>query len=500
MKLRKYQALMLSQLWAALFYSKNALCVAATGSGKTRIFSELLKIGIDRKENFKALVIVHRVSLVKQTVKAFEKFIPNSKISIFCETLQKKDLSGQIVVSTFQSLVKSDKVYKEYYNLTILDECHNLTFAVENSFEKLREINPSLKVIGFTATPFTREGYLYGTGKFFEEISVSIPMKKMMEMGYLSPYTLKSSATKFDMSTVTKPKRMDDYLPKELNKLTKDEKKINDQVEDMLSRVSDRKKIAVLTINIEHCEQVASQIRHFEDALVQHSKSPYNLNKFMESDTRFLISVNQLSEGFDYPAIDCVVFMRPTRSAKFMVQAVGRGLRTCEGKTDCLVLDYGDVFLHCGTPEEPLVIERSYSNRQKEVEPTLKVCPECQAYVFQKDKNCGECGYEFKARPSLKNINTKPAFDISFIQSPKTRAVSYMKYEPDYIAKSGKNVPRVIFYTDWGSTHKYLFSDKQRSWFEWQSKGGKIKPDFIKLDDPTKRFPNVELVFDENNL
>lgn len=492
--------MVLSKLWAALYYSKNALCVCPTGSGKTRIFGELLKIGVDRKLAFKALVVVHRVSLVNQTVEALNKIL-DANVTIYCETLQRKDLSGQIIVSTFQSLIKSENVFSQFFNLVILDEAHNLTFAVEESFEKLREVNDNLKVIGFTATPFSREGYIYGKAKFFEEISVTIPMSKMIEMGYLCPYTLKSSNKKFDLSEVAKPKRMDDYLLKELDKLTKDDQKIINQVEDMLLRVSDRKKIAILSINIDHCKKIAAAIRKYEDAVVQHSKVGNNLSKYMESDTRFLVSVNQISEGFDFPAIDCVVFMRPTRSAKFMVQAVGRGLRVHEDKSDCLVLDYGDVFIHCGTPESPLVIERSYTNRQKEVEPIVKACPECQAYVAKKDDKCLECGHVFKTVTSLKNLNEKPSFDISFIQSPKERKVSYMKYEPDYISKStNRNVPRVIFYTDWGATYKYLFSDKQKSWFEWQSKGGKVKPDLIVLDDPTKRFPNVEMVFNEDSL
>lgn len=496
MKLRNYQAMVLSRLWAALYQNTNCLVTLCTGAGKTRIFVELLKIGLERKPDFKALVIVHRVKLVKQTYDVIQSII-GDKCTIFCESLKKKDMSGQIVVSTFQSFQRNTN---RHFDLIIVDEAHNITLPLENAIAEMRELNPKLKVVGFTATPFGRDGYIYGTGKFFDEITVSLSMKEIRGLGHICDYTLKSSKDKFDMENVPtpKPSSMNDYLLKDLAELTKDDVKIANQVTDLMERTRDRKRIAVMAINIKHCEKIAYFIRQFEEVITQHSQGPDNIDKYMESDVRFLVSVNQLSEGFDFPEIDCIAFMRPTRSAKFMIQAVGRGLRPHKDKKDCLVLDYGDVFIHCGTPENPVVIEKSYTNKNKTVEPVVKACSECQAYNERKAKVCIDCGKEFKTVFSVDNLNEKPAYDISFIQSPKERIVNFMKFDKDYVTKSGRNVPRVAFYTDHGIIYKWLFTTKQINWFLWQSSGGVNKPKTIKLDDPSKRYPNVELVFNED--
>ncbi len=52
-----------------------------------------------------------------------------------------------------------------------------------------------------------------------------------------------------------------------------------------------------------------------------------------------LVSVGALTEGFDCPPVDALVIARPTRSELLYTQMIGRGLRACPGKTDCLVLD-----------------------------------------------------------------------------------------------------------------------------------------------------------------
>ncbi len=46
------------------------------------------------------------------------------------------------------------------------------------------------------------------------------------------------------------------------------------------------------------------------------------------------------TEGFDAPRTSCVAMVRPTRSDTVYLQAVGRGLRLSEGKTNCLILDF----------------------------------------------------------------------------------------------------------------------------------------------------------------
>ena len=48
----------------------------------------------------------------------------------------------------------------------------------------------------------------------------------------------------------------------------------------------------------------------------------------------------KLSEGFDYPPIQSIILVRPTRSPVLYKQMIGRGLRNFPGKYDCFVLEF----------------------------------------------------------------------------------------------------------------------------------------------------------------
>ena len=47
-----------------------------------------------------------------------------------------------------------------------------------------------------------------------------------------------------------------------------------------------------------------------------------------------------LTEGWDEPAVDCIVMLRPTKSRSLYQQVIGRGLRLAPNKEDCLILDF----------------------------------------------------------------------------------------------------------------------------------------------------------------
>ena len=67
-------------------------------------------------------------------------------------------------------------------------------------------------------------------------------------------------------------------------------------------------------------------------------------------EPRCIVNVNILTEGFNAPQTDMVVpALRQAKSPSKFVQAVGRGMRICEGKRDCLILDFGGNTERLGT-------------------------------------------------------------------------------------------------------------------------------------------------------
>ena len=59
-----------------------------------------------------------------------------------------------------------------------------------------------------------------------------------------------------------------------------------------------------------------------------------------EGDLNILFSVDLFNEGVDIPAIDTVLFLRPTESLTVFLQQLGRGLRLFPGKSLLTVLDF----------------------------------------------------------------------------------------------------------------------------------------------------------------
>jgi hypothetical protein len=63
------------------------------------------------------------------------------------------------------------------------------------------------------------------------------------------------------------------------------------------------------------------------------------LARLRSGETVVVANAAVLSEGFDEPAVDCIVMARPTRSRPAYVQMVGRGLRLFPGKNGALIID-----------------------------------------------------------------------------------------------------------------------------------------------------------------
>ncbi|WP_334293226.1 helicase-related protein [Sporanaerobium hydrogeniformans] len=64
------------------------------------------------------------------------------------------------------------------------------------------------------------------------------------------------------------------------------------------------------------------------------------LNKLKKGELKIIFSVDMFNEGVDVPAIDTVLFLRPTESPTVFLQQLGRGLRPFKDKEYLNVLDF----------------------------------------------------------------------------------------------------------------------------------------------------------------
>ena len=432
LRLRPYQLEAITAVWERIKTHPTALVVASTGLGKTEVLMGLIDKSIKAYPPFKCIFLVNKIGLLEQTVRRLSSKLPGVPIGIW---QGKNRQLHAVTVATIQSIYKLDLSV----NMLILDESHNVNQEDGRYSEFIRraqESNPKLKIVAVTATPFRSDGMIYGEGKMFPEVTFDRGLLWSQSEGFLVRARMKHSPERFDVSKLRV--RMGEYLASDVEKLTSDETKLMKQLEDALPQLEGRSKVVWATSSIKHCELVHSRLSALgERPEMIHSRQTEEeslsaINNFEEGQSRHLVFVSIVSEGYDFPPIDAVVLMRPTRSPVLYVQTIGRGLRPvyasgfnlenkegrlaaieASNKKDCLVLDYGGVVENLGPLHKPIVKEKPKSGvKGKEIK--MKFCPKCLEYCEVKASTCPCCDYSFLSDRSAPGVNMKNLATQSF--------------------------------------------------------------------------------------
>ena len=179
MELREYQRELVDSIWDILFKKNRILVVAPPGAGKTESFIAICQKALDSKKDINILILLNKVMLVEQTARRMSKVIDG--VSVFCKSLNKTNV-GSVTVASIQSINKIDL---DKINLIILDEAHNVSTDADSCYGSfLKKVDhEKLKVIGFTATPYRPNGYLYGEGMFFDKVDHEIRLEYLISEG-----------------------------------------------------------------------------------------------------------------------------------------------------------------------------------------------------------------------------------------------------------------------------------------------------------------------------
>jgi superfamily II DNA or RNA helicase len=148
--LRPYQEQAVSNVFKEWETNDSTLLVMATGTGKTQVFSEVI-----RKSGRRALVIAHREELIWQAVKRIESFGVNTTVEMAALVADNSLWNDRpTVVSTVQTQKGRMNRFRPYdFDLLIIDEAHHATASSYRRVLNYYKQNPKLKVLGVTATP-----------------------------------------------------------------------------------------------------------------------------------------------------------------------------------------------------------------------------------------------------------------------------------------------------------------------------------------------------------
>lgn len=329
MKLRPYQDRCLSGVsdgWRAGF--RRQLGVAATGAGKTIVFSHLAA-----NEPGRTLILAHREELVSQAV---QKLHSATGIFASVEQGEQRALPGHgVIVGSVQSVRRRLAKYRpDAFDLVICDEAHHSLSAEWQTV--LAHFAPA-RILGVTATPDRSDRK--SLGKFYENVAFEVGLLELIGEGYLCPLRSLRLDVKLDarhLRVVRGDIRADDAADVISPRLRELARCIAAEIWDkkaliFLPRcdVSANLALALFAEGID-ARHVAGDSEDRDSTLAWFRSAPHG---------SALCNAMLLTEGYDQPDIDCVVCLRPTKSRSLYAQIVGRGTRTSPGKEFCLLLD-----------------------------------------------------------------------------------------------------------------------------------------------------------------
>lgn len=444
MILRDYQQTAVDTIWGALHKNDAALCVASTGSGKTECFIEIVRRALEKKPDAKFCILVQKINLAEQTIERFKKVI--GSVSVYSASID-RDLSKSVIIATIQSI---SKVKVPGLNCVIIDECHNADLERGRYADFLKINNHSkLKLIGFTATPYTSRGYIYGSDKIFKQVDFNITLPDLISRGYLVRPIAKRVDHQHDTSKLRI--RAGEFRQEDVDKLTSNLKILNEQIQDAIPRLAERRSAVWACASIKHCEDVTESLKSIgEKAVALHS----NMTKDERANAQFafenglakhLVFVSIVSEGYDHPPIDAIVIMRPIRSPTLYVQTCGRGLRLSKDKLNCLILDYGRVVETLGPLDKPMISATGRSSKNEAPAP-MKFCPACLSYIPVAAMTCPDCNHEFE-RPKPRLESRSSGLDL-LSSAPKKITVDITGVKlSQHLSKNGNQCLKIEYIT-----------------------------------------------------
>lgn len=399
----------------------SPLVVLPTGTGKSLVIADFVRGAIEAYPKTRLMMLTHVKELIEQNLEELIGLWPEAPVGVYSAGIGVKDTHAQITFGGVQSVVRGLSKFSQAPDLILIDEAHMTPRRTESQYGKVIEhfktMNPNMKLIGLTATPYRLDSGRIDKGKdrLFDSICYEADVADMIDEGYLSFVTSKATDYSQDVSKVGK--RGGDYVPAELAAAVDNNDENEAAVREIVTKASDRGSWLIFCASIAHAENIRDLIRKHGftsetiSADTNKTERARILDDFKSGKIRALTNMGVLTTGFNAPGTDLVALLRPTQSTGLYIQMVGRGTRIANGKDDCLVLDFaGNVKRH--GPIDSLTIKRATEGDGKGEAPT-KTCDNCHEIVFAGVRVCPRCETPF---PAPEVSITRKAFEGDILQ------------------------------------------------------------------------------------
>jgi len=244
--------------------SGNPLVVIPTAGGKSLVMATFVEGVLKTFPDQRILIVTHVRELIEQNYTELKKLWPQAPAGIYSAGLKQRDIRARILFAGIQSIHK--RVYDvQQCDLVLIDEAHLIPRSSNTMYRRflsdLVRLNPQMKVIGLTATPYRLDsGLLHeGDDAIFTDIAYEVSVRELIDQGYLSPLISKRMATQIDLTGVGT--RGGEFIAKDLEAAVDKDSITQAAVDEIFSYGKDRKSWLIFCAGVDHAYHVRDAIR-----------------------------------------------------------------------------------------------------------------------------------------------------------------------------------------------------------------------------------------------
>lgn len=466
---RQYQAEAVQSIYDYFReHSGNPLILMPTGTGKAVVIALFLESVFRSYPNQRVMVLTHVKELIEQNYLKLLTLWPHAPAGVYSAGLNRRDYVHNIIFAGIGSVAKRSGLFGKI-DLIIIDEAHLVSPSEETMYQtflkEMKVCNPQIKVIGLTAT-----GWRLGHGKIttpvlddkgnekpriFTDVCFDITnlhaFNRLIHEGYLCPLVPRKTSTILDIDGVHI--RAGEFNPSELQIAVDKAEVTLAALQETIELAGDRLHWLIFASGVQH----AIHIRDVLESLGVPTVVIHGQMSMKDRDAAFAgfksglyraaVNNNVMTTGFDFPAIDLIVVLRPTASPVLWVQMLGRGTRpvfadgfdldTVVGrlaaiensqKNNCLVLDFAGNTRRLGPINDP-VIPRPKGKKGGEA--PVKLCEACNTFNHASVTHCFHCGHEFSFAVKIKQEAASEELikeDSPIVDTFKVDHVTFTRY------------------------------------------------------------------------
>lgn len=342
-----YQQEMLDQLEVerVVHDRHQNLLVAATGTGKTVVAAlDYRRVAADTPTLPELLFVAHRREILQQSLRTYREVLGDANFGELYVDGRRPE-RWEHVFASIQSLSAYGitNIPAEAYRVVVIDEFHH---AEAKTYRRILDHLKPRELLGLTATPERGDGLDVRTF-FGGRTAAELRLWDALRADLLTPFHYFAVADGMDMTRVNW--KAGAYDPDQLSNLfTGNDARARIVLRAVRDKVADLTAMKALGFCVSR-DHARYMTRVFNEAGIQaatvlgdtaSSDRDAAVHRLRDGAVQVVFTVDVFNEGVDVPAINTVLFLRPTESSTVFLQQLGRGLRRAKDKAVLTALDF----------------------------------------------------------------------------------------------------------------------------------------------------------------